>query len=169
MKFIQGFLILVMVMGCPAVRCAESISADMLELRWITQNTQSPPKLNLVLKNSTSRPLQVRAYQGKPIVQLDFWYDYEGIVLIDADQYRVLLGGFVVLKPLTIQPGKSFSVELDLSTFVPFAGDHRGSSEWLTDFANAQAPRVVARIEVDGVERQSVYAFMSQAKGGRQP
>jgi hypothetical protein len=129
-------------------------------VHWLTSSTAETPRLSLVIENRTNGPVSVQGYHGKPMVSLDFWYDFEGLVLMDADQYRVTMGGFAVLEPVTIAPGKSVSVELDLSTFVALAGESRGTNKWLEDFANAQGPRVVARVKIDGVERFSKYAFL---------
>jgi len=157
MKTVFGLCILLLLTG---PLCAHE--EVPVTVQWLTSSTAEMPRLSLLIENHSKGPVSVQGYHGKPMVSLDFWYDYEGLVLMDSDQYRVTMGGFAVLEPVTVAPGKSVAIELNLSTFVALAGEWRGTNKWLEDFANAQGPRVVARVKINGVGRFSNYAFLKK-------
>jgi len=155
------FLLSLVVLMVSSLRGADDVS---LNVSWIPSTRSEVPKLTLKIENHTKQNIVVQAYKKQPMVSLDLWYNYEGLVLMESSQYRVTMGGFVVLEPILIPPGKDAAFELDLKKFVPLGGENRGTDKWLEDLANANSLRVSARVKIDQVERCSDCASTDDPK-----
>lgn len=141
--------------------CGDRGSVSVM-VEWIAPKVCGLPNLQLSIENRSEKAVVIPIYDGYPLILLDYWNDYEGLVLIELSQYRLMLGGFVVLDEMVLQSGETASFILELESFVAQGGQTEGTSVWQDDFENAQCVRVIARVDINGEVQCSKYAHLER-------